>query len=47
MRGPRTFHWIETGDHGFKPLKSSGASVEGVLADVAAAATTWVVALPG
>ena len=21
IKGPVTFHWIETGDHGFKPLK--------------------------
>ena len=47
VRGPRTFHWIESGDHGFKPLKSSGLTVAGVLAEVASAATTWVVALPG
>ncbi len=47
VKGPRTFHWIESGDHGFKPLKSSGLTVGGVLADVAAAATTWVVGLPG
>jgi predicted alpha/beta-hydrolase family hydrolase len=47
LAGPATFHWIETGDHGFKPLKSSGMTVEGVLADVASAATRWVLGLPG
>ncbi len=46
VKGPRTFHWIESGDHGFKPLKSSGLTVDGVLADVAAAVTAWVLALP-
>ncbi len=34
-KAPVAFHWVETGDHGFKPLKSSGATVESVLADVA------------
>ncbi len=47
VKGTRTFHWIESGDHGFKPLKSSGLTIDGVLADVAAAATAWVAALPG
>ena len=45
VKGPREFHWIETGDHGFKPLKSSGLTVDGVLADVADAATRWVLGL--
>ena len=35
MKGPKQFHWIESGDHGFKPLKASGLTVDGVLADVA------------
>jgi predicted alpha/beta-hydrolase family hydrolase len=47
VKGPRAFHWIETGDHGFKPLKASGLTVDGVLADVATAATEWVRGLPG
>ncbi len=47
LKGARTFHWIDTGDHGFKPLKSSGLTVDGVLADVATAAVDWVLALPG
>ena len=46
VKGARTFHWIETGDHGFKPLRSSGLTVDGVLAEVAATATDWVLALP-
>lgn len=46
VKGARSFHWIETGDHGFKPLKSSGLTVDGVLADVAATAVEWVRALP-
>lgn len=47
VKGERAFHWIETGDHGFKPLKSSGLTVDGVLADVATAAVDWVLRLPG
>ncbi|MEP6625346.1 MAG: alpha/beta family hydrolase [Acidimicrobiia bacterium] len=47
VKGPHSFHWIETGDHGFKPLKSSGLTVDGVLTDVAHAATDWVQGLPG
>jgi len=46
VRGARTCHWIETADHGFKPLKSSGLTVDGVLAEVASAAVSWVQALP-
>jgi len=42
LKGPVTFHWIETGDHGFKPLKSSGLTIDAVLADVAAAVVDFV-----
>jgi uncharacterized protein len=44
--GPVSFHWIESGDHGFKPLKSSGITVNGVLADVASAVVAFVTGLP-
>ena len=47
VRGPREFHWIESGDHGFKPRKASGLTVDGVLADVAATVVGWVRELPG
>lgn len=47
VKGPVTMHWIETGDHGFKPLKSSGLTLEGVLADVAETTVAWVQGLPG
>jgi predicted alpha/beta-hydrolase family hydrolase len=46
LRGPVSFHWIETGDHGFKPLKSSGLTVNAVLADVASAVVAFVTGLP-
>src|SRR5689334_17442562 len=47
IRGPVSFHWVETGDHGFKPLKSSGLTVNAVLADVAPAVVGFVTGLPG
>lgn len=46
VKGTRSFHWIDSGDHGFKPLKRSGLTVDGVLADVAAATVGWIRALP-
>ena len=45
LRGPVSFHWVETGDHGFKPLKSSGLTVDGVLANVAGAVVDFVTRL--
>ena len=45
IKGPVSFYWIETGDHGFKPLKSSGLTVDGVLAEVAGAVVDFVTAL--
>ena len=33
IRGPVSWHWVETGDHSFKPLRSSGRSLDEVLAD--------------
>ena len=47
VKGRVTMHWIETADHGFRPLKSSGRSSAQVLEDVAAAVAAWVTALPG
>lgn len=43
--GAVTFHWLDTADHGFKPLKASGLTPTDVLADVAAASVDWVAAL--
>ena len=42
LKGPVSFHWVESGDHGFKPLKSSGLTVDGVLHDVAATVVDFV-----
>jgi predicted alpha/beta-hydrolase family hydrolase len=43
--GPVSFHWIETADHGFRPLKSSGTTTQGALEAAAVAAVGWVRAL--
>jgi predicted alpha/beta-hydrolase family hydrolase len=45
VKGPVSFHWIESGDHGFKPLKASGLTLDGVLREAAEAAVAWVQAL--
>ncbi len=44
--GPVTFAWVETGDHGLKPLKSSGRTAGEVLETVAATVVDWVRSLP-
>ena len=46
LRGPREFHWMDTADHGFRPLKSSGLTVESALGAAAETVTRWVLALP-
>ncbi|HEY5014108.1 MAG TPA: alpha/beta family hydrolase [Acidimicrobiia bacterium] len=43
--GRVSFHWIETADHGFKPLKSSGTTTTEALETAAVAAVSWVRAL--
>ncbi|MFM8237201.1 MAG: alpha/beta family hydrolase [Actinomycetota bacterium] len=44
--GRVTFHWVDSGDHGFRPLRSSGLDPDGVLVDVAAAVVAFVLGLP-
>jgi predicted alpha/beta-hydrolase family hydrolase len=43
--GAVTFHWLDTADHGFKPLKASGRSARDVLDEAAEAVVVWVGAL--
>jgi predicted alpha/beta-hydrolase family hydrolase len=43
---PVTFHWIESADHGFRPVKASGITTEVALREAAAAVVAWVTALP-
>jgi predicted alpha/beta-hydrolase family hydrolase len=42
VRGPVTFEWLDTADHGFRPLKRSGTTLDEVLAHVAETCVTWV-----
>ena len=42
VKGPVTFAWVDTGDHGFKPLKSSGLTAAGALDGVAVAVVEFV-----
>jgi len=46
IRGRVSFHWVETGDHGFKPLKASGLTAADALSGVAAAVVDFVAGLP-
>jgi predicted alpha/beta-hydrolase family hydrolase len=45
IAGPVTFHWLETADHGFRPLKASGRTVDDMLREVAETSVAWVKAL--
>jgi uncharacterized protein len=45
VTGAVTLHWLETADHGFRPLKRSGLTIDEVLADVAETSVTWIRAL--
>jgi predicted alpha/beta-hydrolase family hydrolase len=42
IRGTVSFHWIETADHGFKPLKSSGSTTQAASASAATTVVDWV-----
>jgi len=42
VAGPVTMHWLDTADHGYRPLKSGGRTQEAVLDDVAATVVDWV-----
>ena len=35
VRGTVSFHWVDTADHGYRPLKASGRTTDDVLAEVA------------
>jgi len=45
-KGHVAFHWLDTADHGYRPLKSSGRTVADINAEVGAAAVGWVSGLP-
>jgi hypothetical protein len=42
VKGPVTWCWLDSADHGFKPLKSSGRTLTDILDEVASATVTWV-----
>ena len=42
VTGPVTLHWLESADHGYRPLKASGRTTDDVLAEVAETSVTWV-----
>ena len=42
IKGQVTFHWLEGADHGYRPLKASGSTLDDVLAETALVATEWV-----
>jgi predicted alpha/beta-hydrolase family hydrolase len=45
ITGVVTFHWLETADHGFRPLKASGRTLDDTIAESAEIATGWVLGL--
>lgn len=45
IAGPVDFRWLESADHGYRPLKSSGRSIDDVLAEVAETSVTWITGL--
>lgn len=47
VKGPVTLHWLESADHGYRPLKASGLSPADVIAEVAETCVTWILGLAG
>jgi len=45
IKGDVSFNWVDTGDHGFKPLKASGMSAPEALSGVATAVVEFVARL--
>jgi predicted alpha/beta-hydrolase family hydrolase len=45
VKGKVSWCWLDTADHGFKPLRSSGRTLDDVLAAVADASVAWVAGL--
>jgi predicted alpha/beta-hydrolase family hydrolase len=42
VAGPVSWHWLETADHGYRPLKASGRTLDDVLAAAARAVVNWI-----
>ncbi|MGQ0802664.1 MAG: alpha/beta hydrolase family protein [Actinomycetota bacterium] len=45
IKGKVTFHWLESADHGYRPLKASGRTLPDVVAEVADVSVDWVTKL--
>jgi hypothetical protein len=45
VKGKTSFHWVDTADHGYRPLKASGRTAADVLAEVADTTVAWVAGL--
>ena len=46
VKGPRELHWLDTADHGYRPLKSSGTTAAEVLEEAGSISAAWVQRLP-
>lgn len=46
VKGKVSWYWLDSADHGFKPLKSSGRTLDDTLATAAEASVAWVQQLP-
>lgn len=46
VKGPVSWCWLDTADHGFRPRKASGNTLDGVLVAAAEASVAWVEQLP-
>ena len=42
IKGPVEMHWLESADHGYRPLKSSGRTLPDVVAEVAQVSVDWI-----
>lgn len=45
LRARVAFHWLETADHGYRPLKSSGRDLDSILNETTDVSVSWVLAL--
>ena len=46
IKAPVTMHWLESADHGYRPRKASGRTLDDVSAEAAEASADWVESLP-
>lgn len=46
IKGKVTMHWLDDADHGYRPRKSSGRTLDDVAAEAAEASVDWVQSLP-